>query len=102
MHVQIVTYRVADITDRQFIEGNAEFASMVAAVPGLQAKVWLKAPEDRYGGLYLWEDKEAYKRLGSDIWAEVLNDESMLDVVSQDFEVMEELTRATQPQVKLV
>lgn len=103
MHVQIVTYRVADISEPEFIEGNREFASMMAAVPGLLAKVWLKAPENRYGGLYLWEDNGAFERfLAGELRAEVLKDESMLDVVSQDFEVMDELTRATQPRIKLV
>lgn len=103
MHVQIVTYRVADISETEFIEGNREFASMMAAVPGLLAKVWLKAPENRYGGLYLWEDKGAYERFfAGELWAEVLADESMMDVASQEFEVMDELTRATQPRIKLV
>ena len=103
MHIQFVTYRVADTSETEFIEANREFASAMAAVPGLLAKVWLKAPESRYGGFYLWEDKGAYERfLAGELWAEVLEDESMMDLVSQDFEVMDELTTATQPRIKLV
>jgi hypothetical protein len=99
MHVQVVTYRMVDISERDFIDANREFAEMMAAVPGLLAKVWLKgADDDVYGGLYLWEDRAAYESfLAGDLWAEVVNDDSMLDLASRDFAVMEELTRTTQP-----
>src|ERR1700730_17880110 len=104
MHVQVVTYRVADISDPDFIEANQEFAEMMAAVPGLLAKVWLKDPDEKiYGGLYLWQDRQACKSfLASDLWAEVVKDDSMLDLESHDFGVMEELTRSTQPGLKLL
>ena len=40
MHVQVVTYRIADeISEADFIEANKEFAEMMVAVPGLLAKV---------------------------------------------------------------
>lgn len=104
MHVQVVTYRMADISEPEFIEANREFAEMMAAVPGLLAKVWLQGPEENaYGGLYLWQDRDAFANfLASDLWAEVVNDDSMSDLASHDFAVMEELTRATQPGMKLV
>jgi hypothetical protein len=104
MHVQIVTYRVEGVSDADFIEANREFAEAMAAVPGLLAKVWLKRPDGGvYGGLYLWRDHEAYEAfLTSELWGEVLNDASMLDVGSADYGVMEELTRATQPGLKLL
>jgi Putative mono-oxygenase ydhR len=104
MHVQLVTYRMADISDPEFVDANQEFAEMVSAVPGLLAKIWLKgAEEGAYGGLYLWEDRAAYESfLGSELWAEVLNDESMLDLASHDYAVMEGLTTATQPGIALL
>ena len=103
MHVQVVTYRMADISEPEFVEANREFAEMMAAVPGLLAKVWLQGPgENAYGGLYLWQDREAFEAfLESDLWAEVLNDDSMFDLASQDFAVMEGLTKTTQPGMKL-
>lgn len=98
MHVQIVTYRVENVTEADFVEANREFAAAMASVPGLLAKVWLKQPGGRYGGVYLWRDREAYESfLAGDLWQEVLGDASMLDVVAADHEVMEELTRVTQP-----
>lgn len=103
MHVQIVTYRVEGVSDADFIEANREFAEAMAAVPGLLAKVWLKGPDGAYGGVYLWRDREAYEAfLGSELWDEVLHDTSMLDVVAADYGVMEELTRVTQPGVKVL
>jgi Putative mono-oxygenase ydhR len=105
MHVQVVTYRMAEKTsDPKFIEANQEFAEMMAAVPGLVAMVWLKgADENVYGGLYLWENRTTCETfLAGELWAEVLDDDSALDLTSHDFAVMGELTRITQPGMQLV
>ena len=104
MHVQVVTYRVAEVSETEFIEANRAFAEAMARVPGLLAKVWLQgADPSQFGGLYLWRDRQAYEDfLSGDLWAEVLADDSMLDVVSTDFRVMEGLTELTQPGLKLL
>jgi heme-degrading monooxygenase HmoA len=104
MHVQVVTYRIADISEPEFIEANREFAEMVTAVPGLLAKVWLNGPDENgYGGMYLWRNREAFESfVASDLWAEVVNDDSVSDLASHDFAVMEELTKATQPGITLL
>ena len=105
MHVQVVTYRVEGVSDPDFIEANRAFAEAMAAVPGLLAKVWLRGPdgEGRYGGLYLWRDREAYEAfLAGELWAEVVNDPSMLDVQAADYRVMEYLTRMTEPGLKVL
>jgi heme-degrading monooxygenase HmoA len=104
MHVQVVTYRVTDMTEPEFIEANKEFAEMMAAVPGLLAKVWLQGTDENvYGGLYLWRDREACEGfLTGELWAEVVKDDSVLDLASRDFAVMEELTKSTQPGMTLV
>jgi len=97
MHVQVVTYRMHDIAEPDFIEANREFAAMMAAVPGLLAKVWLRDTEENiYGGLYLWQDREACESfLTGELWAEVVKDDSVLDLASHDY-------AATQPGMKLV
>jgi len=104
MHVQVVTYRMLGIGEAEFIEANQEFAEMMAEVPGLLAKVWLKgADENVYGGVYLWEDRKACERfLGGELWAEVVKDDSVLELASNDFAVNEELTKRTQPALKLL
>jgi len=103
--VQVVTYRlVADVSDHDFIGANGEFAAMMADVPGLLAKVWLKdAATGSYGGVYLWQDREAYENfLAGDLWGEVLKDDSVADLASHDYGVMDELTKLTQPEMTLV
>jgi hypothetical protein len=99
MHVQVATYKIDEMGDEQFIEANQEFASMMSAVPGLLAKVWLKAAGGKvYGGVYLWRDREAYEEfIGSELWATVVNDDSLSELESRDFSVMDELSRVTQP-----
>lgn len=104
MHLQIVTYRMASISESDFIEANQEFAQMMAGVPGLVAKFWLRGPgEDGYGGVYLWRDRAAHDNfLAGDLWAEVVSDESLLDLATTDFEVMDDLTRMTLPGLRLL
>jgi len=106
VHVQLVTYRLAEggVSDAEFIDANREFAEMMKAVPGLLAKIWLKNATDvAYGGLYLWQDREAYERfLASELWASVVGDDSVANLESRDFEVMAELTSETQPALQLV
>jgi len=104
MHVQVVTYRLADISDPEFIDANREFAEMMAAVPGLLAKVWLKDPDgSTYGGVYLWQDRQACESfLAGDLWGEAITDESLMDLASHDFAVMDELTKVTQPRLQLL
>jgi heme-degrading monooxygenase HmoA len=104
MHVQIVTYRIADVSESEFIEANREFADMMAAVPGLLAKVWLQGDTaDSFGGVYLWQDREACQSfLGGELWGAAVKDDSMLDVESHDYAVMDELTKLTQPRLALV
>lgn len=104
MHVQVVTFWMADITDPEFIEANREFAAMMAVVPGLLAKVWLRDPDQNvYGGMYLWQDREACESfLAGELWAEAVKDDSMSELASHDFGVMEELTKTTQSGIKLL
>lgn len=104
MHVQLATYKIAEMSDEDFIEANQEFAAMMGAVPGLLAKVWLKAPTGSvYGGVYFWQDRQAYEDfIASELWASVLSDESLSDLDSRDFAAMEELTKLTQPGLGVV
>lgn len=104
MHLQIVTYRMGEISESDFIEANQEFAHMMAAVPGLVAKLWLRGPDqDGYGGVYLWQDRDAFDNfLAGDLWAEVVMDDSLQDLTTHDFAVMDDLTRLTQPGLQLL
>jgi hypothetical protein len=104
MHVQVATYRTDAMSDAAFTEANQEFAAAMAEVPGLLAKIWLKAPDgSTYGGVYLWRDRLAYEDfIGGELWASVLADDSLTDLESRDYAVMEDLTRATSPGLQIV
>jgi len=106
VHVQVVSYRLddGDVSDEEFVAANEEFAAMMNAVPGLLAKVWLRNEgEGVYGGLYLWRDRGAYDDfIASELWAAVLGDDSVSDLVSRNFATMDELTRSTQPALQMV
>jgi heme-degrading monooxygenase HmoA len=104
MHVQVVTYRTEEMTEREFVDANQEFAAAMAEAPGLLAKIWLKDPNDSvYGGVYLWRDRDAFEAfVAGELWRSVLDDESISEVDSRDFETMEELTASTQPGLKVV
>ena len=104
MHVQVVTYRLDEISDSEFNEANREFADAMAVVPGLLAKIWLKDPDrNTYGGVYLWEDRQACRNfLDSELWAEVEKDESVMDLASHHFAVNEEMTKVTQPALQVL
>ena len=98
MHVQVVTYKIPETTDAEFVAANQEFASLMAAVPRLLAKIWLKAPDGNVGGVYFWRDREAYEDFtGSELWASVLEDDSLSDLESRNYATMGELSRLTQP-----
>jgi hypothetical protein len=104
MHVQVVTYRLDEMSDSEFNEANREFADAMAAVPGLLAKVWLKDPDGgTYGGVYLWENRQACQHfLASELWGEVETDESVRDLESHDFVVNDEMTKVTQPGLQVL
>ncbi len=68
----------AEVTDEDFVAANQEFGELMAIVPGLLAKVWLKnADEKVYGGIYLWRDRQACRDfVASELWDSVLTDDS--------------------------
>ncbi len=102
MHVQVVTYRLAGITEREYIDVAARVAPEFAAMPGLLAKVWLEPQDDGvYGAVYFWEDAESMERFGrSDLFEATSADFS--DVGSIGFKVLENLTKASQPALSIL
>ncbi len=97
MHVQIVTFNLDGISEGEYIDIATQLAPRFAAVPGLLAKIWLESPESGvYGSVYLWDDKEAMDRFVATNLFEATNP-AFANFVSEDFSVLENLTRATQP-----
>ena len=104
MHVQVITFGLNGITDEQYVRESEAFTEVFASLPGLVAKIWLRNPDaNLYGGVYLWQDRQAYESyIKGEIFHAIETDPTLTNVHSQDFEVIEELTRATQPQEAIV
>lgn len=71
MHVQIVTFRLADMTEEGYREACDGFTAAFAELPGLLAKIWLADPAtDTYGGV---EDLTRVTQPGLAILAEAVS-----------------------------
>jgi len=77
-------------TPRDYLKRMVEpDAAVLANVPGLISKVWLKDEEkNSFGGFYLWEDRTAMEAfMRSDLVKAVVSRPFVKNVSSVDFEV---------------
>ena len=104
MHVQIVTFRLEGITEAEYRAGCEAETGVFNELPGLLGKIWIARPEtNTYGAVYLWRDRDAYAQyVDGEVFQSILDDESLAGVESADYEVLDDLTRATQPGLTLV
>ncbi|MGH9265315.1 MAG: YdhR family protein [Acidimicrobiales bacterium] len=102
MYVQVVTYGLGDLTEGEYLDIANEVAPRFSGIPGLQAKIWLEDLNlGRYGAVYFWEDKDSMERfLRSDLF-EATNPD-FVEVDSEGFSILENLTAQTQPGVQVV
>jgi heme-degrading monooxygenase HmoA len=103
MHAQVVTFGLSGITEDQFRDAAAADAPMIATLPGLLGKFWLRDPEtNTYGGLYLWADQEAYERyIKGEVFNAIKADRHLKNVESRDFGVFEDLSSLTMPKLRV-
>lgn len=104
MHAQVVTFGLNNLTEDEYREDCEGKAEIIAALPGLLAKIWLRDPEtNTYGGIYLWRDRDSCEAfVTGELFGAVRGDASLQGVLSRDFEIFEHLTKATQPHLSLV
>ena len=97
MHVQIVTFNLGGMSEGEYIDVASRLAPQFAGLSGLLAKVWLESPDAGvYGAVYFWNDEEAMERfLATDLFEGT--NPSFANFSTEDFSVLENLTRATQP-----
>ena len=97
MHVLIVNFRLDGIEQAQYAKLCDDVAPAFAAVPGLVSKIWLKdAERGIFGGVYLWESREALERYkGSDLFKSIGAHPNLVDVTAREFEVFESPSRVT-------
>jgi hypothetical protein len=97
MHVLVVNFRLNGVTEEQYAGLCDEIAPAFAEVPGLASKTWLADSENGiYGGVYLFEDRDAFEAFASsDLAAGVKNHPNLADVTMEDFGVLESPSRVT-------
>src|SRR5207247_8954807 len=87
MHAQVITFGLNGITEEQVREACGADTPTFANLPALLAKNWLRNPEtNTYGGLYLWDDQEAYERyIRGEVFNAIRADQNLKNVESRDF-----------------
>jgi hypothetical protein len=102
MHAQVITFGLKDITEEQFKGAVSADVPVFAAMPGLLAKVWLRDPEtNTYGGLYLWDNQEAYEGyIKGEVFNAIKANPHLENVESRDFGVFDDLSALTMPKLQ--
>ncbi|HZU75607.1 MAG TPA: YdhR family protein [Dehalococcoidia bacterium] len=97
MYVQVVNFRLNDVTPSQFYGLCDELAPAFANVPGLVSKVWLaNEAEGVFGGVYTWQDRAAMEQFArGELFAAVLAHPNLAGITSRNFDVLEGPTRVT-------
>jgi hypothetical protein len=90
MKIQIVTFQLDGIDEEAYNHVCDEMAPAFAAVPGLQAKLWLADRDtNTYGGVYVFSDADAQAAFaGSDLFAAVASNPNLAGVTSRAFNVL--------------
>lgn len=94
MHIQIITFRLKDLTPGGYAQLCDELAPGFATMPGLLAKVWLADDATGvYGGIYTWRDRAALA--AADVFAIVRGHPNFVDASARDFGILEAPTGVT-------
>lgn len=104
MHVQVVAFGLEGVGEEEYHEGCRDETGAFADLPGLITKIWLRSEaSNTFGAVYLWRDRESYEEyVKGDIFKSIEDDPSLSNVISRDFDVYEDLTKATQPGLAIV
>jgi heme-degrading monooxygenase HmoA len=97
MHVLVVNFNLKGVSEQQYAKLCDDIAPAFAVVPGLLSKVWLKSSETgTYGGVYLFQDREAFDRFrNSDLFRTVQTHPNLANISAKDFGILEAPTRVT-------
>lgn len=97
MHIQVVTFHLEGLSGDDYLAACNQLAPAIAQVPGLISKTFIANPEtNTYGGVHHWRDREAMDAYrSSELWRTIEGQPAFVGLVSEDFEVLEEPSRAT-------
>lgn len=97
MHVQIINFRLKDVSEEDYAGLCDNLAPSYAAVPGLVQKIWLaNSQTGTYGGVYVWRDKQSMEDFArTDLYNSVATHPNLDGVTSADFDVLPGPTEVT-------
>jgi heme-degrading monooxygenase HmoA len=97
MHVQIINFRLKDVSEADYAGLCDDLAPAFADVPGLARKVWLaNSDTGTYGGVYVWESKQAMEDFAkTDLFNSVATHPNLDGITSTDFGVLPGPTQVT-------
>jgi hypothetical protein len=97
MHTLIVTFELNGLSADAYADLCAQVAPMFAELPGLITKIWLvDAAANTYGGLYLWESREAIEAyLASETFQNMGASPYFANVTARAFDTLPEATMHT-------
>jgi hypothetical protein len=103
MEALVVTFKT-HVSQEQFTAATAEHVPLFAEVDGLLAKIWINdAESDTYGAIYLFRERTALDAyLESDLFASILAEPSFEGTSWRRYQVLDELTARTQPEIQVV
>ena len=94
MHIQIINFRLVDLTPEGYGALCDHLAPSFADIPGLLARVWLADDATgTYGGVYTWQDRAAME--AANVFAIVQVHPNFADATTHDFAILEGPTRVT-------
>jgi len=97
MHIQIINFNLEGISRDEYEKAGEELAGDFASLPELISKHWLANEENNtYGRVYIWKNKEAMQNyLKSELFHGVGANPALVNIESQDFEVIEAPSKIT-------
>ena len=97
MYVRTVTFRLQGIDEPEYLSHVAPIAPSFLDWPGLRTKTWIRDRETgRYGGVYVFESRDAADASrDTPLFSGMIANPAFVDLVIQEFEVIEELTALT-------
>lgn len=97
MHILIINFNLNNLSRTEYEAVCNEVSAAFAAVPGLISKKWL-ANEDTntYGGVYLWENKQAMLDYqASELYESLGSNPAFADIIATDFELLSGPSKVT-------
>ena len=91
MHVQIVNFKLNEMTRVEYDALLDEVAPQFPRIDGLKTKYYLADDKkNTYGGVYIWETEEAMlKYKAGEVYQSILDHPGLDEVTTTDFEVID-------------